>query len=80
MEVQLIKSLLVNDNYLAVTGKLRKSIFSDDAGQLFDLLSSAHKKYETDLKPDDLYSLWVADNPVATVEKSAEILQILAST
>ena len=77
MEVQLIKSILVNDNYQAVRGKLRKSIFSDDAGQLFDLLSSAHKKYETDLKPDDLYSLWVADNPVATASESADFRDVI---
>ena len=77
MEIQLIKSLLVNDNYQAVTGKLRRSIFSDDAGQLFDLLSSAHKKFETDLKPDDLLSLWVADNPVATASESADFKDLI---
>ena len=77
MEVQLIKSLLVNDTYLAVTSKLRRSIFSDDTGHLYDLLSSAHIKYETDLKPDDLLSLWVADNPVATASESADFKDLI---
>ena len=77
MEVQLIKSLLVNDTYQAVTSKLRRSIFSDDTGHLYDLLSSAHIKYETDLKPDDLLSLWVADNPVATASESADFKDLI---
>ena len=77
MEVQLIKSLLVNDTYQAVTSKLRRSIFSDDTGHLYDLLSSAHIKYETDLKPDDLLSLWVAANPVATASESADFADLI---
>tara|TARA_R110001592_G_scaffold86855_1_gene256584 strand:- start:30 stop:1247 length:1218 start_codon:yes stop_codon:yes gene_type:complete len=77
MEVQLIKSLLVNDTYQSVTSKLRRSIFSDDTGHLYDLLSSAHIKYETDLKPDDLLSLWVADNPVATASESADFKDLI---
>ena len=66
MEIQLIKTLLNNNTYLNTKPRLRQSIFSDELAQIYNLLGKAHTKYETDIKPDDLYSLWLTDNPVAT--------------
>jgi len=66
MEVQLIKTLLNKDTYLSTKPKLRKSIFSEDAAVIYNILKETHTKYDTDLKPDDLYSIWISGNPVAT--------------
>lgn len=66
MEIQLIKTLLNNNTYLNTKPRLRRSIFSDELAQIYTLLGKAHTKYETDIKPDDLYSLWLTENPVAT--------------
>ena len=66
MEVQLIKTLLNKDTYQSTKPKLRKSIFSEDAAVIYDILKETHAKYDTDLKPDDLYSIWISENPVAT--------------
>jgi len=69
MEVQLLKTLLTKDSYNAAAHRLRKSIFSDEVGVLYELLGDTHSKYETDIKPDDLYSIWITQNPVATTSE-----------
>jgi len=69
MEIELIKTLLDHGAYLASQSKLRASIFSDEGADLYRLLKDAHDKYESDLKPDDLYSIWLSKNPVATTSE-----------
>ena len=69
MEVQLLKTLLTKDSYNAAAPRLRRSIFSEETGVLYDLLGATHSKYETDIKPDDLYSIWLSENPVATTSE-----------
>jgi hypothetical protein len=52
---------------------LRRSLFSDDFAAIYDLVKEAHGKYEHDISPDEVYSLWLSQNPVAT---SAEIHEV----
>ena len=66
MEIQLLKTLLTKDCYNITKPRLRRSIFSDEAGSLYNLLDETHRKYETDITPDDLYGIWLSQNPVAT--------------
>jgi len=72
MEIPLLKTLLNNDTYLSSKSRLRKSIFSDDSAILYDLLSDAHNKYEKDITADDLYSIWLCNNPIATTSEINE--------
>jgi len=73
MEQQLIKTILNNATYLENQANLRRSLFSDDFAAIYDLVKEAHGKYEHDITPDEVYSLWLSQNPVAT---SAEIHEV----
>jgi len=77
MELQLLKTLLSSDSYRSNQPKLKRSIFSDDAAELYDLLDMAHAKYEHDLLLEDMYGLWVADHPVATNSEKADFQDLL---
>jgi replicative DNA helicase len=66
MELPLLATLLNNGTYNANQSRLKRSIFSEDIAGIYDLLKDAHEKYQHDIKPDDLYSLWLTHNPVAT--------------
>lgn len=72
MEIELIKTLLNHEAYQSTQAKLRQSIFSEDGADLFVLLKDAHEKYDADLKPEDLYSIWLSKNPVATTSEINE--------
>lgn len=72
MEIELIKTLLNHEAYQSSQAKLRQSIFSEDGADLYVLLKDAHEKYEADLKPEDLYSIWLSKNPVATTSEINE--------
>lgn len=77
MEIELIKTLLDNQTYQATKTKLRKSIFSEDTATLYGLLQDAHNKYGSNLKPDDLYSIWITKNPVATTSEINEFRDVI---
>lgn len=66
MELPLLTTLLNSGTYSANQSRLKRSIFSEDTVEIFDLLKAAHTKYNHDITPDDLYSLWVTEHPVAT--------------
>lgn len=66
MELPLLTTLLCSGTYTANQSRLKRSIFSEDTVQIFDLLKAAHTKYNHNITPDDLYSLWVTEHPVAT--------------
>jgi len=66
VEINLLRTLLSSEIYNNHQQRIRKSIFADENVQLLDLIIEGHKKYETDLQPDDLYAMWISQNPMAT--------------
>lgn len=77
METQLLKTLLSSSNYNENKPRLKRSIFSEEYAHLYDLLGMAHAKYQHDLSTDDLYSLWIVENPVATNAEKADTLDLI---
>jgi archaellum biogenesis ATPase FlaH len=77
MELPLLKTLLRSSDYKANQSKLKRSIFTDDGAELYDLLDMAHAKYSHDLTPDEVYALWIADHPVATNTEKADFQDLL---
>lgn len=77
METQLLKSLLIKENYNATQQRIRRSIFNDDHGKIVDLIKEGHKEYDTDLTAEDIYALWLIDNPVATTSQVHEFRDII---
>ena len=78
MESQLLKSLLSSETYKANQAKLKRSIFSDDNADLYDLLKMGHAQYNHDLSLDDLQALWFANHPIATNSEKADFLDAIA--
>ena len=66
MEYKLLKSLLNYNFYLLNKSNLSSEIFTDEAEELFDVLRKAHEKYQKDITPHELLSLWKVANPVST--------------
>ena len=77
METQLLKTLLVHENFKSNKPKLKRNLFSDDAAELYKIWGMAHAKYEHDLSSEDLYSLWLADHPVATTAEKADFRDLI---
>lgn len=66
MEYKLLKSLLNYDFYNLNKSNLSSEIFTDEAEELFQVLKKAHEKYQKDITPHELLSLWRVANPVST--------------
>ena len=77
MELQLLKTLCNNASYLENQANLRRSLFTDDYADIYDLLKAAHAKYEHDLSPDEIYSIWLSNNPVATSSEIHEVRDVI---
>lgn len=77
MEIELLRTLLCHDDFKANKPRLRRTLFSDDAAEFYDVLGTAHEKYQHDLTSEDMYSLWVADHPVATNTEKADFRDLV---
>ena len=66
MEINLLKTLLSTEVYENHQQRIRRSIFADEHLQILDLIVEGHSKYENDLQPDDLFAMWMSQNPMAT--------------
>ena len=77
MELQLLKTLCSNANYLTNQANLRRSLFTEDLANIYDLLKQAHDKYEHDLTPDEIYSIWLSQNPMATSSEIHEVRDVI---
>lgn len=77
MEIELLSTLLNNVAYTATQKRLRKSIFSEDVSVIYDLIKDAQEKYSHDVTADDLYSIWISKNPVATTAEIHEFRDLV---
>lgn len=77
MEIALLKTLLQVDSYRENKPKLKRQIFTDDAADAYDILVKAHDEYGHDLTEEELYSMWVADHPVATNTEKADFRDVV---
>lgn len=66
MDTQIIKQLLSRDFYETNKTKLANSLFDGEIYELYEVITDAHKRYDTDLTLDAVYALWQDANPVVT--------------
>ena len=67
MESNLLSTLCSAEFFANNRERIRADIFSSKQKQsVFNLISDAQKRYESDLTPPDLLALWKAQNPTAT--------------
>ena len=79
MDIQILKSLLSNSFYNENKSRLRKALFEDEVSDLYEVIVSAHEKYEHDLSEDEVFALWKKENPVATRSESTSIEDLIDS-
>lgn len=77
LDTSFLKSLLSYDFYEKNKEKLSKQLFEEDIRDLYQVITSAHDKYEHDLSTDELMSLWSLHNPVATKAEKREIYHLI---
>ena len=77
MEHNLLKSLFNNAKYLENQAVLRRTLFSSDYANIFDLLKAAHDRYQHDITPDEIFSIWSSNNPVATTSEIHEVRDVI---
>lgn len=77
MEQNLLKTLLNNATFVTNQANLRRTLFSDDYANIYDLVKEAHTRYQHDLSPDEIFSIWVSNNPVATTAEVHEVRDVI---
>ena len=81
IEKQMIRLMLNKKFYNQYKGQISPTVFSGDISSLFQTVQKAHKKYDADIKIDELYSLHTAVyNPASTraaKEKFSELVEDL---
>lgn len=77
LDTNFLKSLLSYDFFVQNKEKLSKQLFEEDIRELYQVIIKAHDKYEHDLSPSELFSLWKLDNPVATKAERHEIKDLI---
>ena len=72
MQHSLLKNLLSSSFYNTQKDKLKHNLFADEAKDLFDIITAAHKKYGHDLSTKEVMALFDIQFPIATqAEKGA---------
>lgn len=79
MDQSLLKNLLSSKFYNENKSKLRRSLFSDEAANLYGILVDAHEKYKHDLTAKELMILFDINNPVATKAEKDDVLDFINS-
>ena len=79
LDTSMLRSLLSHGFYERHKDRLRSDLFSEDYREVFEALQSAHDKYQRDLSPEELLTVWKLANPVATRAETAEVEDIVSS-
>lgn len=77
LDTNFLKSLLSYDFYQENKEKLSKQLFEEDIRDLYQVITKAHEKYEHDVSPAELLSLWKLENPVATKSERHEMADLV---
>lgn len=79
MDQSLLKMLMNNEFYRATQSKLRPSLFASNDAEVFNLIVEAQDRYEHDVTPQDVLTMWKVKNPVATRAESEDFLDTMMS-
>lgn len=78
MDQSILKNLLSSTFYNENKTKLKRSLFADEAADIYQILIDAHEKYQHDITAKELMILFSLKNPVATAAEK-EVIQDLVS-
>lgn len=79
MDQSLLKNLLSSEFYNNNKSKLKRSLFSDEAADLYGILCDAHEKYQHDLSTKELMILFDLNYPVATRAEKEVVEDLIGS-
>mgnify|MGYP003678517054 CR=1 FL=1 len=79
MDHSLLKNLLSSEFYNNNKSKLKRSLFADEAADLYGILCDAHEKYQHDLSTKELMILFDLNHPVATKAEKEVVEDLIDS-
>jgi len=66
MYQSILKECLTSEFYSENKGKLRSSIFDEEAKELYETIEVMHDKFDRDISPLELFTFWKSQNPTST--------------
>jgi len=66
MYQSILKECLTNEFYSENKGKLRSSIFDEEAQEIYETIEVMHDKFDRDISPIELFTFWKSQNPTST--------------
>lgn len=77
MEQQLIKLLMHKEFFDANKHRVMRSMFPNELGDLYDIITNSHSNYERDLSSQEVREIYRVSNPTATRAKRDAVAEVL---
>ena len=77
MEQQLIKLLMHKEFFDANKHRVMRSMFPNELGDLYDIITNSHSSYERDLSSQEVREIYRVSNPTATRAKRDAVAEVL---
>lgn len=66
MYQSILKECLNTEFFTENKGKLRSSIFDEEAKEIYETIETMHEKFDRDISPLELFTFWKSQNPTST--------------
>ena len=77
MEQQLINLLMHKEIFDANKHRVMRSMFPNELGDLYDIITNSHSSYERDLSSQEVREIYRVSNPTATRAKRDAVAEVL---
>jgi len=79
MYQSILKECLNTEFFTENKGKLRSSIFDEEAKEIYETIETMHGKFERDISPLELFTFWKSQNPTSTGSWDEQIEGIIGT-
>ena len=79
MYQSILKECLNTEFFTENKGKLRSSIFDEEAKEIYETIETMHGKFERDISPLELFTFWKSQNPTSTGSWDEQIEGIIST-
>ena len=79
MYQSILKECLNTEFFTENKGKLRSSIFDEEAKEIYETIETMHEKFDRDISPLELFTFWKSQNPTSTGSWDEQIEGIIGT-
>ena len=79
MYQSILKECLNTEFFTENKGKLRSSIFDEEAKEIYETIETMHGKFDRDISPLELFTFWKSQNPTSTGSWDEQIEGIIGT-